>query len=542
MAIETVGDLLRTGAIVAGSAGGLFLAYHGARFVIDDVHARRVQWREDRLAFEAGQLELERSRQQAQLANLRQIAPDRAGRLGVVYDGQNFRDLDNMRAYTLDAVRETWPAIERLDAIAKVVLAGGGWPGGQAQDALLEAGSREASPSWAESYPLRELLNGETPSIHNLVIGARPAENAPDVVTRSLNELMHVLTVGASGWGKSTWLRSFLYQVARAREPVEVCAIDTSGSALNALRGWGKLRYPVARSVTDACAVLDQVGQEIERRRGLYERYPHAENLREYNAASGQNMPPWVVVADESTHLLHKAGVGEPLREVVTTARQYGLYLLLAGQTAKASVIDTEIRDQFSSRLCFHTSPPSSRVVIDDRGAADLHEKGRAKVQLVGTELIELQGPWVSKKDFMGALTNGGPRCAMPVTLAPATETKADRKTWTEEQSREVHRRHADGESDTAIARHVFKHGTSYYIDRVRSILANNNNNKTGNAERENDQVGARDRGGYVVVADVCEFCGQEVQPGQTCAACGVYCCASCADDRGHCPDCQKGV
>lgn len=555
---------IRTGAYIGLASGAAFLLYHAGRAVYDDVHTRRVQARQDRITLD----DLE---QQVKLSSIRTLKPDSAGRLGVAFDGTTFRDMDNLRVYTQLTTRYLEPMLERITAIQGLLQAGHGWPAAPTQERLLDAPTSTAA-TWEESYSMRDLLGERAPSIHNLIVGVRPTEGTGlDVVTRSLHDLMHVLTVGASGWGKSTWLRAFLYQLAKAREPVEVCAIDTSGSALNALRGWGKLRYPVARSAADACAVLEQVSQEIDDRRRHYEQYPRVENLREYNQASGQSMPPWVIVADESTHLLHHKGIGDPLRDVVQTARQYGVYLVMAGQTAKATVIDTEIRDHFSSKLCFHTSPPSSRVVLDDSGAAELHEKGRAKVQLVGTELLELQGPWVSKEEFVSSLSNGGPRYAMPVTLASEAEPQGKTRLVDDPDNiRQVCELHEQGESDTAIAREVFKHGTTFYIDRVREILEQHNNSHESEPQESPQNAGNTAGGGYVVAdrlglivdgpktkanrrggttakVDFCDFCDRTLDTTllttfAECPRCHVAVCSECADASGLCPDCSKGA
>jgi len=111
-------------------------------------------------------------------------------------------------------------------------------------------------------------------------------------------------------------------------------------------------------------------------------------------------------------------------------------------------------------------------------------------------------------------------------------------KPWTEEQAAEVWRLHQEGESDTAIAGALW-HRTSYYLDRVRAILADH-------AQADDpDQDGDGDREPRPV--DWCEFC--ERTPENTLlttfaectgAGCNVAVCSSCADERGRCPDCQE--
>ena len=89
-------------------------------------------------------------------------------------------------------------------------------------------------------------------SLDSLIIG----QSQNNLLTASIHDLMHVLAVGASGWGKSVFLLQLIYQLAQAKESLEVCLIDINGSAFNALQNWNKLRYPVARTTQDAIAVL----------------------------------------------------------------------------------------------------------------------------------------------------------------------------------------------------------------------------------------------------------------------------------------------
>jgi len=556
-----------TVAVKAGLCiGGLALAVVSVRAMIDAYHVRRVAWQRDKIAMQIEQMDIER--EQINLENHRMrsklviLRPDEWGRRGISWDGAIYRDLDSKSAFSQSVNLAILPVMEQLEKLlegqramarqlppttyhVENIRGDQVLPEGAEPEALGPGG-----PTWG-IYPIGDLLGAHAPSIEHLIVGARPTEGGGlDVVSKSLHELMHVLCVGASGWGKSTWLRAFLYQVARAPEPCEVVAIDTSGSALNGVKGWGKLRYPLARTHNDARAVLAQVAEEIDRRRGLWEQQRGVETLQEYNRATGAALPPWIVVADESTHLLRNTDISDPLCDVVTTARQYGIYGIVTGQTAKATVIDSVIRDQFSTRLCFHTSPPSSRVVIDDRGAAELAHKGRAICQFVGTDLMELQGPWVTKDEFMRALSNGGSKYAMPI-LEPTEEPEADKANGrggvTPDQVREVLERHARGESDTAIAGALW-HSNPYYLKRVRDILAENDNNKAENVQ-DAPEAGDPEAADFVVIApdgvDFCDFCGRDgdsIPDGVTfaaCEACGVAVCSDCMTG-GLCPDCEE--
>lgn len=65
------------------------------------------------------------------------------------------------------------------------------------------------TPELPTSVDLARLLP-ERVTLDNLTIG----QGQNGIIRTDLHDLMHTLAIGASGWGKSTWLRSFLYQLA----------------------------------------------------------------------------------------------------------------------------------------------------------------------------------------------------------------------------------------------------------------------------------------------------------------------------------------
>jgi len=297
------------------------------------------------------------------------------------------------------------------------------------------------------------------PSLDALTLGV----SEKGAITASLHDLMHVLAVGASGFGKSAFLRALIWQLAQVREPLDVVAIDINGSEFNPIREWARLLYPVARETDTAIATLQAVKGEIDRRKALYEAIPEAYDLPSYNRLAGATLAPIVILADEATNLLNQAGLGDPLREVTQTARQYGVYLLLAGQSANSQVISTQTRDNFSTRLCFHTSPTSRRVVLGG-SVDDVTKPGRAWALLTGAALQQIQVPFVTREELARVLTMGKPKHVIDVEAVKPVS--AD-----DETAERVLELKDAGLSDTAIAREVFKYGNPHYISKVREIL-----------------------------------------------------------------------
>lgn len=277
--------------------------------------------------------------------------------------------------------------------------------------AALPPGSQEQSQ---ESVNLDNVISlpgvCPNPSLDRLVLGLG---QSGQVITASLHDLMHVLAVGASGWGKSAFLRMLIWQIAQASEPVDVVAIDINGSEFNTIRQWERLRYPVAREPQDAAAVLNAVAVEIAQRKQLYEQFPMAHDLPSYNRRADTQLSPMVILMDEGTSLLNHDGMADPLREVTQSARQYGIYLLLAGQSANHKVIPTQTRDNFTSRFCFHTSPASRRVVLG-QSVDNVSQRGRAWAQLPGREIEQIKVPFASREDVGRVITTGRPRQEIP--------------------------------------------------------------------------------------------------------------------------------
>lgn len=267
-----------------------------------------------------------------------------------------------------------------------------------------------------ESISIQEALGPREPSLQRLIVGVQAKENGGwEPVARSLHDLMHFLAIGVTGTGKSTWLLSFLYQVALAPEEIGVMLVDVHGSAFNVCREWDKLLYPVARSQEQAIILMEEFYQEAERRKSLYEAVPMADSLETYNANRPEGMEslvPWLMVIDEGTLMLSDHKMLGHLGDAVQGTRQYGGYVFLTGQSGNARVLETQVRSNFVTRFCLPTEKPSMRAVLGDLPEEDLGEVfGRGWFIPRGhVHPIMVQAPFVKRKDFYEALTLGGPQ------------------------------------------------------------------------------------------------------------------------------------
>lgn len=326
----------------------------------------------------------------------------------------------------------------------------------------------------AETVSLPDMVRladiAQHPTLDALVLGVGNA----GVITASLYDLMHVLAVGASGYGKSALLRALMWQLAQVNDPVSIVGIDCFGSELNVIRDWEKLLFPVAKELPEATATLQAVTAEIARRKALYGDYPKAFDLPSYNRVSSKPLDPVVLLVDEGTAMLNEPGIADPLRQVVQTARQFGIYAMVAGQNVNHRVMPLQIRDNFSTRVCFHTSAASRHVVLGET-PDDVRTKGRAWVMRPGEELQQIQCPFVTREEVGQVITVGKPARVLDVEAVKPVEvaevrTIEDDPALTEPER--VRLLDAQGVSRSEIERRVygFTGGSAYR--KVKEILS----------------------------------------------------------------------
>lgn len=295
------------------------------------------------------------------------------------------------------------------------------------------------------------------PSLEALTLGV----TEQGVITASLFDLMHVLAVGASGFGKSAFLRSLIWQLAQVNEPVDVVGIDCFGSELNVIQEWSKLLFPVAKELPMATATLQAITAEITRRRERYASVPKAYDLPSYNRLTDDPLRPVVLIVDEGTAMLNEPGIADPLRQVVQTARQFGVYAFIAGQNVNHRVMPTQMRDNFSTRVCFHTSAASRHVVLGE-SPDDVTRKGRAWLQRPGVPLEQVQCLFVTREEVAQVITRGKPAQVLDVKVVqPETDEK---------EARILELLADDQLTDSKIASLVYGYNNARTVEQVKTL------------------------------------------------------------------------
>lgn len=399
---------------------------------------------------EADDIELAKMRADA----LRHIPPNETGRLGVAYIDGHFRDLDSLAVYTMIKNKEIDPILMRLDKMERMLLAAGG----HVPENITEQITTQNMPQLPTRVPLTGLLD-KPPSFRDVILGVAATEHGNEIVRADMADLVHIAVGGSSGWGKSFFLRSLAYQLARSIDPVDLVMVDLEGATLAPFTDCDRLLYPVVDTEKDARYIFSELSSELDKRKELFSTHRGIDSLYAYNAVADEKMPPLVAIIDEATALLEDRECEKQIGTLSLRARKYGMWLVLAGQDWKAASLDTRIRNQLASRIQFRAmSKGQSRILLERSDAESLNIKGRAFAWLPGRDFVEFQAPMISHQDIMAAMSGG-----------PQNEIVTDLMT----QAERIRELHDIGISNRQIALDIFGYEGGAAFHKIKEALGN---------------------------------------------------------------------
>jgi uncharacterized protein YceK len=318
---------------------------------------------------------------------------------------------------------------------------------------------------WPSRVPLRGLLAGQAPALSRLALGVTVrSDNRPEVVYGDMTKMVHVLAAGASGWGKSQFLKTIAFQLATSSEPCHLVLADLERLTFPEFAKCERLMFPIVDSERDLTAVLQELAGELARRKELFAGFGDVDTLEAYNARAGEPLAPVVLAIDEASEFLDDGNVADGIKTLARRGRKYGVWLVLGGQTFSAKDVASSTTLQFSSRVQFRAPVvSSSQTLVGDKEARALECPGRAILVLPGRAPVKVQAPFVTHNDILAALAGGGgPGRTMPQVAEEMAEDDTDAK---------IRLLAGDGVSRTEIARQLFGStgGAAFY--RVKRAL-----------------------------------------------------------------------
>lgn len=233
----------------------------------------------------------------------------------------------------------------------------------------------------------------------------------------------HLLVVGATGSGKSEWMRTAAASLMATHTPADLrlVLIDPKRTAFQELRRspylWERLGVLMPPD-DDMMAAFDLLIEEMESRYRELERIG-APDLWEWKQREKSAPPRLVLLCDEYADLVQGARERKELEQRIARlgakARAAGIHLVLATQRASRDVVTGVIKANLTGRVCLRVAEPlESRLVLNTAGAENLTGNGDL-LWSSGGEPVRLQAPLLdeeSKAKYFGPVTRraGGSR------------------------------------------------------------------------------------------------------------------------------------
>jgi DNA segregation ATPase FtsK/SpoIIIE-like protein len=327
--------------------------------------------------------------------------------------------------------------------------------------AAADESTRDVIMNWPNYVPLARYLDAQGgASLDRVFLGVTcdPATGQQQPISMAMDDLVHFAVAGSTGFGKTTFLESLLYQFVKSNA-CDLAIVDLK-SELVAWRDAAALRWPVVTARDDGSAILAACYEELQARKAAFESIGGAKSLADYNArANGAGQfRPLVALLDEGTILLRgDKQIASQAVDLVLLGRSFGLWLVLAGQDFKVSSTASEIRNQLVTRVQFHAADPhQARVLLGHTRAQGL-DAGRAICRLRGyNNDVELQAPVITRAEIDALLAGqSGPRQPAPSVEPPPTDDgpTASLSPNEEQRVRELGRQ---GASTTAIMKDLW--------------------------------------------------------------------------------------
>jgi S-DNA-T family DNA segregation ATPase FtsK/SpoIIIE len=228
------------------------------------------------------------------------------------------------------------------------------------------------------------------------------------VITADLSDpnTCHALVAGASGSGKSEWLRAFVATLI-SRSPPETlrfALIDPKMLTFAAMGASPHMLEPVMTELAAAQAFLNKAMEEMDRRYAVLAKERFS-NLRERQAAGRGDLALWVIVFDEFADLIlagreEKKQFEAAVARLAGKGRAAGIHLILATQRPDRNIVTGLIKANLPLKICLRvTTAMNSQIVLDEPGAEKLLGRGDLLCDC-GRGIQRAQSPFVSSVEL----------------------------------------------------------------------------------------------------------------------------------------------
>lgn len=228
-----------------------------------------------------------------------------------------------------------------------------------------------------------------------------------------IRKMTHLLVAGASGSGKSVFLRCLIISLIVKYSPSDLRLILIDPKKTEFVIYDHLPHLVINEIITETPKVIQSLNWaigEMNRRYTLFEQKSRAGtyvvNIDEYNAnlqEGEEKLPKIVIIVDELADLMLAAqkDIEDRIQNLTQKSRAAGIHMIIATQRPSTDVITGVIKSNLKTRIAFSvTSEVDSRVILDATGAHKLLGKGDMLYTMEGIATpIRVQSPSIESED-----------------------------------------------------------------------------------------------------------------------------------------------
>lgn len=216
-------------------------------------------------------------------------------------------------------------------------------------------------------------------------------------ITKTLDELTHILIAGTTGSGKSISINTAIMSLCcyNTTDKLGLILIDPKRVEFAKFENLPHLITPVIQEMADAFEVLTELVQEMESRYYTLSKLNRTKNNGEFKKI--------VLVIDELTDLvMTNKEVKSLLIRILQKGRACGIHCIIGTQSPRATILDGVTLANLPSRLALTcASVRESCLILGHKGAEQLTGKGDAILKTPeSTTETRLQAPYISDSDI----------------------------------------------------------------------------------------------------------------------------------------------
>lgn len=197
------------------------------------------------------------------------------------------------------------------------------------------------------------------------------------------SNMAHALVAGASGSGKSEFLKSLVGSLLKKNSPetLKLSLIDPKILTFGSLKASPFLAEPVIHDVTEAIACLEKAVHEMENR---YKQLAEEgfKDLSSRIKAERKDIPFYIILFDEFADLVlqgkkEKEVFEKLVARLAAKGRAAGIHLVLATQRPDRNIVTGIVKANLPLKICMKvTTATNSKIILDHTGGELLLGRG----------------------------------------------------------------------------------------------------------------------------------------------------------------------